>query len=159
MLTNQSAMANLREATPADIPQIQHVRLSVNENKLSNPALVTDDDVLDYITNRGKGWVTENNGIITGFAIVDLVKNNVWALFMHPDHENKGEGSMLHYVMMEWYFSQKDHVIWLSTGQGTRAETFYRKKGWKDAGMHGNEIKFEMTLQDWVNAKKGLLQK
>jgi hypothetical protein len=46
----------IRVATSADIPQIQVVRNSVKENMLSNPALVPDEDVEDYIHNRGKGW-------------------------------------------------------------------------------------------------------
>ncbi|MCY7411340.1 MAG: hypothetical protein LH473_13790 [Chitinophagales bacterium] len=49
-----------REATVADIPQIQIVRNWVKENALSNPALVTDKDNEEYITVKGKGWVCES---------------------------------------------------------------------------------------------------
>ena len=44
-----------REATIADIKQIQIVRNSVKENTLSNPNLVTDEDCKEFITERGKG--------------------------------------------------------------------------------------------------------
>ena len=57
-----------REAVVADIPQIQVVRNSVTENTLSNPDLVPDKDVEDYITNRGKGWVCEVDKKIVGFS-------------------------------------------------------------------------------------------
>ena len=142
----------IREAQVADIPQIQVVRNSVKENMLSDPALVPDKDVVDYITRRGKGWVSEIDAVITGFSIVSVMDNNVWALFMDPNYEAKGVGKKLHDVMMDWYFAQTGKTIWLSTGPGTRAETFYRKAGWKETGLYGKgEIKFEMTFSDWKN--------
>ncbi|MDB5021974.1 MAG: family acetyltransferase, partial [Pedobacter sp.] len=74
-----------RKARPADIPQMQIIRNGVKENQLSSPKLITDRDVLDYITVRGKGWVCEIDGKVVGFAIADLVKYNIWALFIDPD--------------------------------------------------------------------------
>lgn len=144
----------IREAQIADIPQIQWVRNSVRENTLSDPALVTDKDVEDYIINRGKGWVSEIESEITGFSIVSVVDNNVWALFVSPEYEAKGTGKKLHNEMMNWYFKQTDKTIWLSTSPGTRAEGFYRKEGWADAGLYGKgEIKFEMTAENWGNIR------
>lgn len=134
-----------REATIADIQGIQLVRNAVRENRLSDPSLVPDSDVEDYIVRRGKGWVAVEQDLILGFSIVSVVDRNVWALFVHPDHEQKGLGRQLHDVMMGWYFSQTDQSIWLSTAPGTRAEEFYRKAGWKETGIYGKgEIKFEM---------------
>ena len=57
-----SLRMNFREATVTDIPQIQRVRNAVKENVLSDPALVSDTDCIDYITRRGKGWVCEADG-------------------------------------------------------------------------------------------------
>lgn len=142
----------IRQATIEDIPQIQVVRNAVKENMLSNPLLVPDSDVQDYIIRRGRGWVSEEDGVITGFSIVSVIDKNVWALFLHPDHEKKGSGRKLHDVMMDWYFSQTNETIWLSTAPGTRAESFYRKAGWKETGIYGKgEIKFEMTFVQWQN--------
>lgn len=142
----------IREAQLADIPQIQLVRNAVKENMLSDPALVTDIDVEDCITRRGKGWVSEIDAVITGFSIVNVIDNNVWALFMHPDYEGKGVGKKLHDVMIDWYFTQTDKTIWLTTSPGTRAEAFYRKIGWEETGLYGKgEIKFEMTFANWRN--------
>ena len=143
-----------REATAADIPQMQIVRHSVKENVLSNPALVTDDDCFDYITRRGKGWVSEVNGEVVGFAIADLIENNIWALFVDPSFEKQGLGRQLHQLMMNWYFSQTDETVWLSTEAHSRAENFYRAAGWKEAGTHGHgEVKFEMTKEVWQKNK------
>jgi GNAT superfamily N-acetyltransferase len=139
-----------REAEIKDIPQIQVVRNSVTENTLSNPGLVPDKDVEDYIINRGKGWVCEIDKTIVGFAIVSVTDNNVWALFIQPGYDKKGMGKKLHDIMMDWYFDQTDATIWLSTGPGTRAEQFYRKAGWTEAGTYGKgEVKFEMTAAQW----------
>ena len=141
-----------REARITDIPQIQVVRNSVKENMLSNPALVTDNDCENYLVNRGKGWICEIDGRIVGFAIADLLDHNVWALFVQPGFDKKGIGRKLHDDMLDWYFSQTDSTVWLSTAANTRAEKFYRKAGWKEVGIHGKgEIKFEMSKADWKN--------
>ena len=139
-----------REALITDIPQIQIVRNEVKENVLSDPSLVPDKDVEDYITRRGKGWVCETDNRIVGFAIADLQDNNIWALFIQPGHEGKGVGKKLHDDMLHWYFNQNKETVWLGTSPGTRAEAFYRKAGWKETGTHGKEeLKFEMTVSEW----------
>ncbi len=142
----------IREAISADILEIQRIRNAVKENRLSDPALVTDADVYDYINMRGKGWVCEVDGIITGFAIADLRDSNIWALFVHPDFEGVGIGKKLHDIMLDWYFYNTDKTVWLGTAPNTRAESFYRKSGWREIGIHGKgEIKFEMTAGQWMN--------
>ena len=139
-----------REALITDIPQIQVVRNAVTENTLSDPALVPDADVQDYITRRGRGWVCEINTQIVGFSIVSVIDNNVWALFVQPGYDKRGIGKRLHDDMMNWYFSQTNNTIWLSTSPGTRAEQFYRKAGWAETGIYGKrEIKFEMSVEQW----------
>jgi ribosomal protein S18 acetylase RimI-like enzyme len=143
----------IREAELKDIPQIQIVRNSVKENTLSDPNLVTDQDCEDFLFKRGKGWVCEDNDrIITGFGIVDMKEKSIWALFVHPEFENRGIGRKLHDTMLKWYFAQTNEKIWLSTSPDTRAEIFYRKSGWTENGVYGkNEIKFEMSYKDWKN--------
>ena len=145
----------IRPAEIKDIYQIQVVRNLVKENRLSDPALVPDRDVEDYITRRGKGWICEIDGGVVGFAIADLVDNNIWALFIHPGFEGMGIGKKLHEEMLNWYFSQTDKTVWLGTSPETRAELFYRKAGWKEVGVHGKgEIKFEMTKDEWRSLQK-----
>jgi GNAT superfamily N-acetyltransferase len=142
----------IREASIEDIAQIQIIRNAVKENTLTDPSLVTDDDCKEFMTVRGKGWVCEIDHQITGFAIVDLRDNNIWALFVHPDFERRGIGKELHKTMLDWYFSQTAKTVWLGTAFNTRAEQFYRKAGWTEVGMHGTkEIKFEMTYPDWLD--------
>ena len=145
----------IRVADVKDIYQIQVVRNLVKENRLSDPALVSDSDVEDYITRRGRGWVCEIDEQIVGFAIADLVDNNIWALFIHPGFEGIGIGKKLHDEMLNWYFLQTYKTIWLGTSPKTRAELFYRKAGWREVGTHGKgEIKFEMTKNEWRSLQK-----
>ena len=144
-----------REAIATDINQIQIVRNSVSENTLSNPDLVSNADCLEFITNRGKGWVCEIDEHVVGFSIVDLKKNNIWALFLKPEFENRGIGRKLHNLMLDWYFDQTKSNVWLGTGHKTRAEIFYRMSGWIEIGIHGiDEIKFEMTYENWRKCRK-----
>jgi len=148
-------IANFREAKASDIGQIQVVRNSVKENMLTRPHLVTNAHCLDYIANRGKGWVCEIDHCIVGFSIVDLKDCNVWALFVNPNYEMQGIGRQLQQIMLSWYFGQTTNTIWLSTDPKTRAANFYRKSGWNEIGMLGNgELKFEMTHEDWKNRNR-----
>lgn len=147
----------IRQATVADIPQIQRVRNAVLENRLSNPSLVSDQDCNYYLSRKGRGWVSEIESHILGFAIVDLQDNSVWALFVDPDFANTGIGKKLHQTMLDWYFSQTTATIWLSTAPHTRAAGFYRMAGWVEVGTHNKgEIKFEMTYSRWAGERPRL---
>lgn len=144
-LPNKKTIMIYREAKPKDISQIQIVRNSVIENTLLDPNSVSDQDCLDFITERGKGWVCEIDDEIVGFAIADLINNNIWALFIKPKYERKGIGKNLQEIMLNWYFDQGKEYVWLGTSPNTRAERFYRRSGWIENGSNGlNEIRFEM---------------
>ena len=143
---------DFREAKVEDIKQIQDVRNSVKENKLSDPNLITEKDYQDHLTKKGKGWVCVIKNLIVGFAIVDTEKNNVWALFVAPKFEDQGIGKQLHNMMLNWYFQQTKTPVWLSTAPDTRAERFYKFSEWTEAGTtEKGEVKFEMTAEKWQN--------
>jgi hypothetical protein len=96
------------------------LRLSVAENRLSDPSRVTRDIYEDYITRRGQGWVAELEG--------------------------RGLGQALMAACVDWLAGLGVGEAVLETGAGTRAEAFYRRFGWIDAGrnrdaLHG--VKFE----------------
>lgn len=140
------AGGQIREAQIADIPRMSAIRLAVRENVLNNPALVTYDDYVEYLTRRGKGWVAEMGGQIVGFAIADLQGHSIWALFVHPDADRQGIGRDLHDTLLAWYFGQTAQPLWLSTAPGTRAEGFYRRAGWHETGRTASaEIRFELA--------------
>jgi len=141
---------NFREALISDIPQMTAVRLAVKENSLSNPALITEQDYVDHLSARGKGWVCEIDGNVVGFAIGDLEKKNVWALFVLPGYEEKGIGRELLILLLDWYYSNTNDTIWLSTAPDTRAADFYRSFGFNETGILPNgELRFELTAVEW----------
>lgn len=153
-MTEQTTLMNFREATINDFSELHSIRIAVKENILPDPLLITEADYANFLTIRGKGWLCEIENTIVGFAIIDLKERNIWALFVHPDHERKGIGKQLQEIMLNWYFENNDETLWLGTSPGTRAESFYRKGGWKEVGRRKNgEIKFEMNKSTWRNAK------
>ncbi|AKD05599.1 GCN5 family acetyltransferase [Pontibacter korlensis] len=140
-----------RRATAADIEGMFRVRFAVQENKLSDPSLVTHEICRQMIEERGAGWVCEVGGEAVGFAIVDLSKANIWALFIEPAYERKGIGRKLHDEMVAWAFGKGLRKLWLGTDPGTRAEGFYRKAGWRAIGKEANgEIKFELEKHNFT---------
>ncbi|MES2388325.1 MAG: GNAT family N-acetyltransferase [Bacteroidota bacterium] len=147
-----------REANTNDIPELHEIRLSVKENVLVTKSYVTNDHYVRYLTTEGKGWVCEHEGKILGFAIIDNLKNNVWALFMRPEYERQGIGRKLHELMLNWHFTLGRHKLLLGTSPGSRAETIYKIAGWKLFGTEaGGDLTYEMTYEAWQENFKGEL--
>lgn len=141
------------EASAEHIPAMHKVRMSVEENALSDPNLVTEKDYMEMLQNGGKGWVCFEQDELVGFAIIDLPKRNIWALFVSPGFENQGVGRHLQQLMLDWSFAQQGiGSLWLSTAPGTRAEIFYQKTGWQKTGFTASgEIRFEMSRNNWLD--------
>ena len=151
---NSAEIRHIRQATVKDVDSMHFIRLSVTENKLSDPARITISDYIRFITERGRGWVCQQDDRIVGFAIADVTGRNIWALFVMPGHEGIGIGTMLHNFMLDWYFNQQHEWVWLSTSPATRAERFYTNAGWNNMGVQENqEIRFEMTKENWEKTK------
>jgi GNAT superfamily N-acetyltransferase len=112
---------------------MHRVRLSVHENRLVF-SVISESDYREHLEKLGRGWVVEIEGEIIGFAIANATDGNVWALFVHPDHERRGYGRQLHDVMVSWLWEQGVPKLWLTTDPGTRAERFYESAGWSLAG-------------------------
>lgn len=133
----------LRLAQRADVAQIQRVRHSVRENRLTS-RIISDDKVVDAIERTGRGWVAEIDGRIVGFAIGNAGNGNIWALFVEPGYEGRGIGRRLHDGMVAWLWARGLQRLWLSTEAGTRAVRFYESAGWSNRGALPNgEILFE----------------
>ncbi|GAA4299200.1 GNAT family N-acetyltransferase [Nibribacter koreensis] len=139
----------LREAQLQDIPAMQVVRRAVQENKLSHPDRIKDQDYVPMLHAPNKGWVVEVADKVVGFAVVDVLSQNIWALFVTPGHDKQGIGKALQQQMLTYAFQYCDH-LWLSTEPGSRAEVFYQRTGWHSTGLTpGGEVKFEISRADW----------
>ena len=134
----------LRQAVASDIPGIQRVRSAVRENRLVS-TVITDEAVREAIEVLGRGWIVESQGEIVGFSIDNARDGNIWALFVHPDHEHRGHGRSLHDTLIAWLWSQGLDRLWLTTEAGTRAQGFYEAAGWHLSGRtNGGELRYEM---------------
>lgn len=146
-------MMKLRLAADDDIAQIQQVRTSVRENRLSDPARVQDHHVRAMLRS-GRGWVYAIDERIVGFAIVDLQAASVWALFVDPACERRGIGRQLHDAAVEWLFASGAERISLTTDPNTRAEKFYQSAGWERVGHAENgEARYELIPQRFAGGE------
>jgi ribosomal protein S18 acetylase RimI-like enzyme len=135
----------LREARPADIPQMHRIRLAVRENRLTSGA-ITEAHYLPAIEEWGRGWVVERNGDIVGFAVGNILTGNVWALFVDPQEEGRGHGQHLHDAMVTGLWSHGFDRLWLTTEPGTRAQRFYEDAGWICTGAaERGEVRYELV--------------
>lgn len=135
----------IRKAVITDIPAMHRIRRTVKENVLTNPLAVQEADYIPFLTKDAAAWVYEESDQIMGFAILDIEAGEVWALFVDPDFEGNGIGSQLHDRMVGAYFASGQTELILGTEPGTRAEAFYRQKGWDQTGQKSNgEIIFKM---------------
>jgi GNAT superfamily N-acetyltransferase len=132
---------------------MHRVRMSVLENRLADPTLIRPEHYRAMIAENGRGWVAEVEGRVAGFAIADLSRSNIWALFVDRAQEGCGIGRELHDRMLDWLFDSGAERVWLSTDPDTRAERFYRRAGWAAVGeQSGGEVRFEISRPAWLAA-------
>jgi GNAT superfamily N-acetyltransferase len=124
----------VRQASREDIPAMHKVRQAVRENKLSANTRIREETYTPYLETTGRGWVLEENGAIVAFAIGERETGNIWAVFVHQDHEGRGYGRMVQEPMVQWLFAQGLKRLHLTTGAGTRAQGFYAATGWTYTG-------------------------
>jgi GNAT superfamily N-acetyltransferase len=120
-----------RDATIEDIPALSELRLSVRENALSDPNRITSEMYRAYLSDFGKGWLCEDEGLVVGFSVASSRDASIWALFVRQEYEGKGVGTKLLGLATQWLFEQGAQSISLSTAIGTRADAFYARAGWQ----------------------------
>lgn len=136
----------IRAATLADIPAMHALRCRVRENILSDPRLVTEQSYRPFL-GRGGAWVAATESGLAGFAILDLGRESVWALFVAPESEGTGIGRALHARLIEGAARHGLARLSLATAPGTRAERFYTDAGWTRTGTTPTgELSFERNL-------------
>jgi GNAT superfamily N-acetyltransferase len=137
----------IRPAIDADIPRLNEIRLAVRENRLGDPSWLTEERVREALRPPGAGWVWEEAGRVLGFCVVSGEDDSIWALFVDPNAEGRGGGSALLDRAMEWMKESGADTVRLSTDPDTRAERFYRSRGWQPSGVNDRgEVVLEYRL-------------
>jgi ribosomal protein S18 acetylase RimI-like enzyme len=141
------SIVTLRPALIDDVRAMHALRMSVRENRLSEPARVTEADYAQHLAQAGTSWVAEVDQCIAGFAIADLPSRSIWALFVKRELEGRGIGRALLQQVTRSLAAAGPGLIHLSTEAGTRAERLYVAAGWTRAGLLPNgEVHFLRTV-------------
>lgn len=135
-----------RKATQSDIDVMSRIRLSVKENVLSDPSLVTRKDYENFLEKDGCGWVCEFDNQVIGFSYADKVNSSIWALFVDPKFQGLGAGKGLIELASQWLFELGAKKITLSTDANTKADRFYQALGWTRGNMKDeSEVTFSLV--------------
>jgi len=131
-----------RQASVHDIPAMSRIRLSVNENRLHDPARITPQMYADFLEKDGRGWVALVDDNIVAFSYANRIDGSIWALFVDPRFEGQGLGKQLLSLATDWLFSLGFTRVTLSTGTHTRAAQFYTRLGWRHASSSAGDSAF-----------------
>lgn len=140
-----------RVATVHDIPALFAVRTSVRENHLDLAQLaergVTPRTIADMLRGGdARAWVVEEADVVVAFGMADARTGTVFALFVRPEAEGRGNGRALLSAAERWLFDAGWETIWLQTGREPhiRAHRFYRAAGWTLVGEADHEdVRYE----------------
>lgn len=136
----------VRPAVTADIADMHRIRLSVRENRLTDPARVTLASYEPFVA-AGDALVTVQGGEVLGFAALDAEAASIWALFVDPAAEGSGIGRSLLAALCTRARERGLGELRLTTAEGSRAQLFYSNAGWTDVGRAANgEIVFLLHL-------------
>ena len=136
----------LRAATRADLPRILEVRHGTAENRLSDPNSVADAEVAWYM-DKALFLVSEDQDRLQGFACANPQTGYIWALFVIDEAQGRGHGTALLTATITQLRDAGNRQAFLTTGLGTKAEKFYRSKGWKPTGVNRQG---EVVLRLWL---------
>lgn len=145
-ITQDTFDLRLRPATRADLPRIREVRHGTAENRLTDPSLVTDAEVVWYM-DEAIFLVSEDQVGIQGFTCANHQTGYVWALFVIDDAQGRGHGTKLLNAAMARLREVGHRQAFLTTGRGTKAEGFHLSKGWQPMGEN---MKGEVVFRLWL---------
>jgi GNAT superfamily N-acetyltransferase len=138
-----------RPALVDDIPDLMSIRNNVRENQLVS-TVIANDDYVQAMTIDGRAWLCESDGEVVGFVNGRVKQGDIWALFLRESHEGRGIARALMDIVEDWMFGEGLDSIWLVTAPRTRAERFYRRRGWAERGSKDTgEVEFILTRERW----------
>ena len=96
---------------------------------------ITVESMREAIKGSHKGWLSEEDGRVVGFAMGDFDGAEMTVIALLPEYEGKGIGSQLLTNVENWLHSKSCNEIWLTTDidPNLRAYGFYKRHGWQDS--------------------------
>jgi GNAT superfamily N-acetyltransferase len=128
------------------MPRIYQVRHGTAENRLTDPAAVTEAEAFWYM-DEAIFLVSEDEENIQGFTCVNHQTGYVWALFVIDEAQGRGHGTALLTAAMERLRDAGHRQAFLNTGKDTKAQSYYLSKGWQPTGINMNG---EAVLRLWL---------
>ena len=148
MSANRDRCANgrLRKAVRDDLDRCFQIRESVCENRLDDPYEVFIE-IGGRVIDEGLCWVWEQAGEVQGYAAYDPQTGTIEVLYVHRLAQGQGIGTALLRQCCDDLREFRHDAAILSTTPGTRAETFYRPRGWQEFGVDKlGDLLFKISL-------------
>ena len=140
------ASGRLRKATRDDLNRCFDIRESVRENRLDDPYEVFIEIGGQFIDD-GLSWVWEEAGEVQGFAAYIPKTGTIEVLYIHHLAQGQGIGTALLRQCCDELRELGLHEAILSTTPGTKAEKFYRNRGWTEFGVNEvGDLLFKLPL-------------
>jgi GNAT superfamily N-acetyltransferase len=144
----------IREATVADVPTLFAIRTAVRENQMTMAELasvgVTPETVADLIrSENARTWLGLCDTQPSAFAMARIVPGDLFALFVLPNREGLGLGSLFLAEAEDWLSLYGVQEAWLLTGRdpALRAAQFYSSRGWRTDGHEADgQVRFTKCL-------------
>jgi ribosomal protein S18 acetylase RimI-like enzyme len=142
---------NIRSAIPDDVTDLFRVRTSVRENHLSEEELsdlgITHDSVSGLLrSGEAQAWCAEVDGAVVGFSMARQPERDIFALFVLPQFEGRGIGTLLLGAAVDWLRTSDPSPIHLDTERTTKAFRFYINRGWREtASLEDGESVLEFS--------------
>lgn len=124
---------SFRQARHDDLPRINTIRHGTAENRLSDPSKVSQAEVVWYLENA-VFLVSEDAEGVQGFLCANPQNSYIWALFVIDGKDGQGHGKMLMDEAETRLAALGHRQISLTTGPGTRAEEWYKRRGYRVTG-------------------------
>ncbi len=129
------------------LPFFYEIRFSVYENIVHTHQIryLLREQALEDIS-QGGGWICKVDGVYAGMGFgIFIPEPIIGGLFIKPEYQSIGIGTELLHRVTEWFYQQGVKEIMLTTDEGSKAEFFYRKRGWVTVGNDETGLQKKLT--------------
>lgn len=141
-------LQGLRKACRSDLERCFEIRESAHENRLPE-SYQRFLEISGASVDAESCWVWEEAGRVEGFAAYDPQSATIDVLYVHNDAQGRGIGEALLQQCCADLKALGFGRAFLSTTPGTRAQDFYRRRGWEAFAIdRAGDLRFRRRLSD-----------